>query len=104
MRTNKRLFASALLLAATVALSGCASGVMQAVDAYGAAAVTGIKATNDSLIAANKTALCATPVSALVRHPELVPAVRSLCVPSKDDGNVGQVLDQVAAAKPGASP
>jgi hypothetical protein len=86
---HHRLLILSVTLAIAAAASGCA-GVSQAVDAYGAAAVTGAKATNDyGLSRRNKVALCATPVSALVRHPELVPAVRSLCLPAKDDGNVG---------------
>lgn len=95
---RRTLLFFAVLAAATLS-AGCGS-LIQAVDAYGAAAVTGAKATNDSLISANKVALCATPVSALVRHPELVPAVRSLCLPAKDDGNVGQVLDAIPAKAP----
>ena len=84
------------LLALTIAVSGCAS-VQQAVNAYGAAAITGAQATNDTLITANKVALCATPISALVRHPELVTAIRSLCLPMKDAGNVGAVVDAIEA-------
>lgn len=87
------------LLAVAVAVSGCASE-LQAVNAYGAAAVTGAQATNDTLIAANKVALCATPVSALVRHPELVTAIRSLCLPAKDSGNVGTVVDAIETSAP----
>jgi uncharacterized protein YceK len=69
-----------IVIAAAIAssVSACAS-VTQAVSAYGSAALTGAKAANDTLIEANKAAMCATPVSALVRHPELVPAVKSLC-------------------------
>lgn len=69
---------SIVVIAITSGLSACAS-VSQAVSAYGSAALTGARATNDTLIEANKAALCATPLSALVRHPELVPAVKSLC-------------------------
>lgn len=90
------------LLALAFAVSGCAS-VQQAVNAYGAAAITGAQATNDTLITANKVALCATPVSALVRHPELVTAIRSLCLPAKDTGNVGQVVDAIEASAPTAT-
>jgi fructose-specific component phosphotransferase system IIB-like protein len=93
----KRLLTISVLLAAALS-TGCAS-VSQAVDAYGAAVITGAKATNDSLIAANKVALCGTPVSALVRHPELVPAVRSLCLASSDT-TTGGLLDAVEQAKP----
>lgn len=90
------------LLALTIAVSGCAS-VQQAVDAYGAAAITGAQATNDTLIKANIVALCATPVSALVRNPQLVPAVRALCLPAKDSGNVGAVVDAIEAGAPTAA-
>jgi hypothetical protein len=93
------LILSLLMLAASV--SGCSS-LLQGVDAYGAAAITGAQATNDTLITANKVALCATPVSALVRHPELVTAVRSLCLPAKDTGNVSQVIDAIEATQPAA--
>lgn len=93
------LIVSLLVLAASV--SGCAS-VQQAMDAYGAAAITGAQATNDTLIKANIVALCATPISALVRTPRLVPAVRALCLPSSDNGTVGQVLDTIATAAPAA--
>lgn len=93
----KRMILISALLACAALSAGCAS-TMQAVNAYGAVAVTGAQATNDTLIAANKVALCATPVSALVRHPELVPAVRSLCLPAADTGNVGQVLDGIPTA------
>jgi hypothetical protein len=89
------IIAAALLLAA--GNTGCAS-VQQGIDAYGAAAVTGAQAANDTAIAANKIALCATPLSALVRHPEIVPAVRALCLPANGSGNVGQVLDAIPAA------
>lgn len=85
------------MLIATLAascLSACGS-LSQAVSAYGNIAVTGAKATNDTIIEANKVALCATPVSALVRHPELVPAIRSLCL-DPNDKTTPQVLDAVA--------
>lgn len=97
---NKILMLSLLTLAA--ATSGCA-GVSQAVNAYGSIAVTGAKAANDTLIEANKVALCATPIGALARHPELVPAVRSLCVPAKDGGNVGGIIDTIEAQAAPAS-
>lgn len=87
------------LLALAASVSGCAS-VQQAVDAYGAAAITGAQATNDTLIKANIVALCAVPVSALVRNPQLVPAVRTLCLPAKDGGTVGAVVDAIDAAQP----
>jgi uncharacterized protein YceK len=67
------------VLALAASLAGCAS-VQQAVQAYGSVAVTSAKAANDTAIEAYKVALCATPVSAVRRHPELVPAIKSLCL------------------------
>lgn len=99
------LIACSIALAASMAfsLSGCA-GISQAVDAYGTVAVSDAKAANDTIIAAQKVALCATPVSALVRHPELVPAVRALCMPRGDGGTVDQVLDSIAVSRAAAPP
>jgi uncharacterized protein YceK len=97
----KRLFVVAALFAVAALSTGCAS-VSQAVQAYGNVAVTSAKAANDTAIEAQKVALCAMPVSALVRHPEMLSAVRSLCVDAHD-ANTGALLDAVAAAstKPG---
>jgi hypothetical protein len=89
---KKTLILSILLISSGA--TGCAS-VQQGIDAYGAAVVTGTQAANDTAIAANKIALCATPLSALVRHPEIVPAVRALCLPATGAGNIGQVLDAI---------
>lgn len=74
-------------------LTACAS-VSQAVSAYGAVAVTGAKAANDQIIEANKVALCAIPLSALARHRELIPAVKSLCV-EPGDKELTALLDTV---------
>lgn len=99
----KRSIVAIVLLAFSAMLSGCAS-VSQAVGAYGSVVVSSAQAANDNIIAANKVALCATPVSALVRHPELVPAVRALCMPRGDGGTVDQVLDTIAANHAAAPP
>lgn len=59
----KKLF----LLIFVVMLSGCAS------------VVGGAKVVNDDVIAAWSTAACATPLSAAVRNPQVVPALKALC-------------------------
>lgn len=69
---------------------GCAS-VQQAVQAYGSVAVTGTRAANDTLIEAQKVALCGLPLSAVVRHPEIIPAVRALCL-APGDANAAVLL------------
>jgi len=69
--------------AAALVLAGCAS-VQQAVQAYGSVAVTNARAANDTLIEGYKVAVCGLPLSAIARHPELVPSVRSLCLANGD--------------------
>jgi uncharacterized protein YceK len=69
-----------IILALALALTGCA-GVQQAVQAYGSVAVTGARAANDTVIEAQKVSFCALPYSALQRHPEIQPAVQTLCGP-----------------------
>lgn len=85
----KRLF----VLAACVALTGCA-GIQQAVQAYGSVAVTNAKATNDTLVEAYKVGLCALPLSAIARHPEIIPAIRTLCIAPGDTPAI-HVLDAI---------
>lgn len=84
---------SVLSLAVLAMLAGCAAW-SQAVDAYGAAAVTGARAANDTALKATKVALCATPVSALARNPEFIPAIKSLCL-APGDKTTADVLDAV---------
>lgn len=92
---KKILFlAAGLMLAASTA--GCA-GVSQALQAYGTVAVTNAKAANDTIIEAQKVALCGLPLSAIARHPELIPAIKSLCL-SPGDTRAAALLDAAAAA------
>jgi uncharacterized protein YceK len=72
------IIAAGLVLAASI--SGCAS-VQQAIQAYGSVAVTGARAANDTVIEAQKVSFCGLPYSALQRHPEIQPAVQTLCGP-----------------------
>lgn len=64
-------------------VAGCAS-VQQAVQAYGSVAVSNAQSANDTLIEAYKVGICALPLSAIARHPELVPSIRSLCLKNND--------------------
>lgn len=87
-----------LLVAVTMVMAGCAS-VQQAVDAYGTTAIASAKHANDSLIVAWSTAACATPVSAALRNPHIIPALKALCVPAASDTPPSSLLD--FAARPG---
>jgi hypothetical protein len=86
-----------LLAAAALALSGCA-GFQQALGGYEAAALAGAQASNDNIIRVWSTAACATPFSAAIRNPQVIPALKALCLPGGDATNPGSLLD--AAAKP----
>ncbi|ALK96969.1 hypothetical protein AB595_04665 [Massilia sp. WF1] len=88
-----------ITLAVLLALTGCA-GVQQAVQAYGSVAVTGARAANDTVIEAQKVSLCGLPLSAIARHPEIVPAVRSLCL-APGDKTSAELLD-AATIQPAA--
>lgn len=85
------------ILALSLTLVGCAS-FQQGVGAYGAAAVTGAQAANDNVIAGWSVLACATPLSAALRHPEVIPALKVLCLPA---GSVApaSLLDAPPVAK-----
>lgn len=78
-------------------LSGCA-GVSQAVQAYGSVAVTNAKAVDDTVIEAHKVGFCGLPLSAITRHPEIIPAIRVMCL-APGDANGAALLDAAGAAK-----
>jgi uncharacterized protein YceK len=71
------------LLALAGALSGCGS-LIQAVNAYGTIAVTDARAANDTMIAGWTLAACATPVSAALRNPQIIEALKVLCMPMSE--------------------
>ena len=68
----------ALLIA--VPLSGCA-GMQQAFDAGAAAGAVSLRAAEDSNIRLWAFNACATPLSAAIRNPQIIPALRALCLP-----------------------
>lgn len=71
------------VLALGFALAGCA-GMQQAIQTYGGVAVTNARAANDTLIEGYKVGVCALPFSAVMRHPEMIPAIEALCLPRND--------------------
>ena len=81
-----------ILSSIVISLSGCAS-VQQAVHGYGAAAIVAIKAAEDDNIAFWKANACGTPLSAAIRHPEIIPALRALCLPGGAAANPVGLLD-----------
>ena len=82
------------LAVAALAMSGCAS-VQQAVHGYGAAAIVAIRNAEDDNIAFWTANACGTPLSAAIRHPEIIPALRALCLPGGTASSPAGLLDAV---------
>jgi len=72
-----------IFIGACGVLVGCA-GLQQAFQTYGGVAVTNARAANDTLIEGYKVGICALPFSAVMRHPEMIPAIEALCLPRSD--------------------
>ena len=68
----------ALIIAAS--LTGCAS-YQQAVDGGMTAAAVSLRAAEDTNIHLWTFNACATPLSAAIRNPQIIPALRALCLP-----------------------
>lgn len=88
---KKSILASAI----AAALCGCGS-VQQAVNAYGGAVIDSAQQANDSYALTWAAAACGTTVGAAYRNPRVIPALKALCAPPADAGNL---LD--AIARPG---
>lgn len=72
-----------LISVLALALTGCGS-MIQAVNAYGTVALSDAKAANDTIIAGWTITACATPYSAILRNPEIIPALQFLCAPARE--------------------
>ncbi len=83
--------ASVLLL---VLLTGCAN-VQPAINGFEAAALTTLRNAEDNNIRLWALNACATPFSALTRHPELVPTIKALCIPAGAASNPYDLLDSI---------
>lgn len=81
---------------AATLMTGCA-GLQQTIDAGSAAAVVSLRAAEDSNIRAWEFNACATPLSAAIRHPQIVPALRALCLPGGSDTSPALLLELPAA-------
>ena len=82
------------LLLLVVLISGC-STIQQALHGYGSAAVTSIKAAEDDNIALWTINACGTPLSAAIRNPQVIPALRVLCIPGGAGSSPSLLLESV---------
>ena len=81
-----------LLYAALILwLTGCASTI-QATKAFNEAAVVSLRAAEDVNLDRLRFEICATPYSALVRHPDLVPGIGAMCLPGGNLTNPASLL------------
>ncbi len=73
-----------MIIVAAIAplLLGACAAYQQAATGYEAAAIRGIQAAEDNNISLWRVNACGTPLSAIMRHPDIVPALRMLCLPA----------------------
>lgn len=76
---KKSILAGAIL----ATLTGCGT-MQQAINAYGGTVVSSAQQANDSYALAWASAACGTSVGAALRNPQLIPALRVLCMPAAD--------------------
>ena len=69
-----------------LSLTGCASQ-LQVVSAAQSAAAVSLRAAEDLNLERQVFMLCATPLSAAVRNPQIIPALRVLCLPAGADSS-----------------
>jgi len=90
---------AAALAFGLLSLGGCASQ-LQATKAMETAAAVSLRAAEDNHLDVLKFDLCATPYSALVRHPELVPGVAAICLPNGNFTNPANLLYAIPLSIP----
>lgn len=94
-----RLFLiGAVCLFVSIIMSGCAS-FQQAVNGYESAAVVNVKAAEDNNIRTWLYDACGTPFSAAIRHPEIVPGLKALCLPNGADTSPSSLFDNIPQPK-----
>ena len=84
----KTILAAILVLS----LSACAS-YQQAVDGGLSAAAVSLRAAEDTNIHFWTFTACATPLSAAIRNPQIIPALRALCLPGGGQSSPILLLD-----------
>ncbi len=83
------------ILAILVLLVGGCASYQQAAIGYEAAAIRGIQTAEDNNIFMWKVNACGTPLSAIMRHPDIVPALRMLCLPGGSLDNIALLMEDI---------
>ncbi len=92
------VIAAAIAIVVMSLLTGCAAQ-QAAVKGYENAALVGIRAAEDNNIAWWSANACGTPYSAAIRNPQIVPALRALCLPGGNATNPSTLLDAIPGVK-----
>ena len=87
------------LMVALAVLPGCASQ-LQMVSATQKAAAVQLRAAEDINLERQVFGLCATPLSAAIRNPQIIPGLRALCLPGGGESSPVLLLDLKQPAAP----
>jgi hypothetical protein len=93
------LLLMAIAVIASLCLSGCAN-VTQAASAYNTSGMVAARAAEDLNIQIWKENACGTPLSTIVRHPEIAGGLKALCL-SASTSSANELLGQIG---PGSVP
>lgn len=77
-----------------VLLTGCAS-IQPTINGYEDAIITNLKSAEDQHLKMLSVQWCATPLSAAIRHPEIIPSLKALCLPAGSESSPATLLDQI---------
>ncbi|MES2048836.1 MAG: hypothetical protein V4447_10575 [Pseudomonadota bacterium] len=81
-----------LAMAVLGTLCACTTASQQILTGYEASAQKSIEATNDNAIRVWSSLACGTPFSAAIRNPQIIPALKALCLPGGDQSNPASLL------------
>jgi hypothetical protein len=98
---NLRLLLTIVMVSvALLSLSGCASW-LQAASAYNTSGMVSARAAEDLNVKVWTENACATPLSTIMRHPEIAGGLKALCL-SSSTGSANDVLAAIPATAPAA--
>ena len=88
-----------LVVVLSVAVTGCATQ-QAAIVGYERAALVAVRAAEDNNIALWTANACGTPYSAAIRNPQIVAALKALCLPDGASNAPASLLDGIAKPAP----
>lgn len=92
---SRRLLVGLIGLVMASAMTGCATQ-LQAVSAAQSSSAVALRAAEDIHLKRVAFELCATPVSAAIRNPQVIPAIRAMCLPGGGESSPALLLEGMA--------